>query len=757
MTELDRALDHHQAGRLKEAEALYREVLAREPEHPDALHLLGVIAHQSGEQDKAVTLIEQAIGVRPEVPEYYNNLGETYRALQQLDAALAAFRQALTLRPGYAEAHNNLGLTLQTQGKLAEAEAAYREALAIAPDVEVHCNLGNTLLMQGKPDKAIAAYQQAIALEPNVAEAHNNLGTALATQGKFNESVAALERAIALAPDYVDAYYNLGNTLHEAGKLAEAVVAYRRALERKPDYAEAYNNLGIALKDQGKVKEAIAAFEQAFALAPDYVDAYNNLGNSHQLQGRLTEAIAAYRKVLALAPDDADAYSNLGIALLAQGQLADAIATFKKAQALAPDDADAHSNLLLALNYDPDTNPGTLFSEHQRWADRHARPLLGTAPTLTNDPDPERRLRIGYLSPDFRSHSLAFFIEPLLTTHDRGSFEILCYANVTQPDQITEHLQRLGHTWRDIVRLRDEDVAVQIRQDHVDILVDLTGHTANNRLQVFARKPAPVQVAYLGYPNTRGFTAMDYWLSDAHADPPGQTERFYVEEIVRLPHGFNCYRPPADSPDVGDLPARATGHITFASFNNAAKVNARVIALWARILNALPEARLIMKARQLADSATKANFHRLFEQHGVTPERVEMISWVPSSTAHLALYNRIDIGLDCFPYNGHTTTCEALWMGVPVITLAGLTHAGRVGVSLLSQVGLGELIADTPEVYAELAVALARDLVRLETLRHSLRDRVTQSPLTDASTITRSFEAAYRQMWRRWCAKAPHA
>jgi predicted O-linked N-acetylglucosamine transferase (SPINDLY family) len=316
-------------------------------------------------------------------------------------------------------------------------------------------------------------------------------------------------------------------------------------------------------------------------------------------------------------------------------------------------------------------------------------------------------------------------------------------------------LQRLGHTWRDIVRLRDEDVAVQIRQDHVDILVDLTGHTANNRLQVFARKPAPVQVAYLGYPNTRGFTAMDYWLSDAHADPPGQTERFYVEEIVRLPHGFNCYRPPADSPDVGDLPARATGHITFASFNNAAKVNARVIALWARILNALPEAHLIMKARQLADSATKANFHRLFEQHGVTPERVEMISWVPSSTAHLALYNRIDIGLDCFPYNGHTTSCEALWMGVPVITLAGLTHAGRVGVSLLSQVGLGELIADTPEVYAELAVALARDLVRLETLRHSLRDRVTQSPLTNASIITRSFEAAYRQMWKKYCEQKP--
>jgi predicted O-linked N-acetylglucosamine transferase (SPINDLY family) len=366
-------------------------------------------------------------------------------------------------------------------------------------------------------------------------------------------------------------------------------------------------------------------------------------------------------------------------------------------------------------------------------------------------------LRIGYLSPDFCSHSVAFFVEPLLATHDRGSFEILCYANVTQPDQITEHLQRLGHTWRDIVRLRDEDVAVQIRQDHVDILVDLTGHTANNRLQVFARKPAPVQVAYLGYPNTRGFTAMDYWLSDAHADPPGQTERFYVEEIVRLPHGFNCYRPPAANPDVRALPARAVGHITFGSFNNAPKVNARVIALWARILNALPEARLIMKARQLVDSATKANFHRLFEQHGVTPERVEMISWVPSSTAHLELYNRIDIGLDCFPYNGHTTTCEALWMGVPVITLAGLTHAGRVGVSLLSQVGLGELIADTPEVYAELAVALARDLVRLETLRHGLRDRVTQSPLTDASIITRSFEAAYRQMWRRWCAKAPHA
>jgi predicted O-linked N-acetylglucosamine transferase (SPINDLY family) len=498
----------------------------------------------------------------------------------------------------------------------------------------------------------------------------------------------------------------------------------------------------------------LAEYRQALALKPDFAEAYMSLGTALQAQGKLTEAISAHRQALVLKPDYVDAQNELGGTLLNFGNLPEAIATFRRALALNPDAVGAHSNLLFCLHYEADIDLDALFAEHQRWGEQHAQPLAASIRAHTNVPDPERALRVGYVSPDFRQHSVAFFMEPVLRAHDHKALEVICYANVKRADVdgVTERLKGLGHGWCDIANMRDEDVAERIRADGVDILVDLTGHTDRNRLMVFARKPAPVQVTYLGYPDTIGLSAMDYRLTDAWADPPGQTERFHTEELLRLPGGFLRYRPTPDSPDVGDLPARATGHITFGSFNNAAKINARVIALWSMILQAVPSARLIMKAPHLAVfGGSRGHFQALFEQHGVAPERVEMIGRVPSSTAHLELYNRIDIGLDPFPYNGTTTTCEALWMGVPVIVLAGKTHAGRVGVSLLSNVGLPELIADTPEAYVERAVSLARDLDRLETLRRSLRRKMEQAPLTDATGFTRQLETAYREMWKRWC------
>lgn len=717
VTMLDQAMQLHGAGDLARAGALYQQILGNDPTNADALHLLGVVAHQRGEHEEALTKIKQAIRVNPRVAEYHNNLGEALRALGRLAAAIPAYQEALRLRTNFAEAYNNLGLVLHQQGELAQAVTSFQRALALKPDPETFCNFGNVLRDQAAWGDAIAAYERALALNPQFAEALNNLGAVLKQQNKT----------------------------------AEAIDLFQRAVTARPDYAEAYYNLGCALDDQGNRRDAITAYQQATAIKPDFSDAHYNLGHALQMEGDLSQAVVTYEQALKLKPNDHAIENNVGHALLAQGRLTEAIAAFRRALAIKSDFTDAHSNLLLCLNYCTDTTPAEVFAEHVIWAKRHATAPAATTTGWTNAPIAHRRLRIGYVSPDLRTHSIAFFIEPLLATHDHDNYEIFCYANSTHPDAVTKRLQALADHWRDIARLSDEEAARIIRADGIDILVDLAGHTAGNRLLIFARKPAPIQVAYLGYPNTRGLTEIDYWLSDTYADPAGTTEHYFVEEVVRLPRGFNCYRPPPDSPEVGPLPALRAGNITFGSFNNVTKISKPIIACWAKILMGVPGARLLLKARALSDEQTRDRLRQAFAAHGIAPQHIDMIGRVGSSAEHLALYNRVDIGLDTFPYNGHTTTCEALWMGVPVVTLAGQTHAGRVGVSLLSHLGLPELVAESPEAYAAIAVALANDLEHLRTLRQGLRTQLQRSPLMDAVSFTRTLEAAYREMWTKYC------
>jgi protein O-GlcNAc transferase len=717
MSDIDQALAHHQAGRLLQAEAIYRQILQAQPDDADALHLLGVIAHQRGEHEDAVTRIRHAIRINPRVAEYHNNLGEALRALGQLPAATTAYQEALRLRADFADAHNNLGLALHQQGELVRAAMSFQRAVALKPDPETFCNLGNVFRDQAAWDDAIAAYERGLALDSEFPEALNNCGAAL----------------------------------RHRGKPAEAVELFRRVIALRPDYAEAYYNLGLSLDDHGCRGDAIAAYRQAIAIKPDFVEAHYNLGLALQIEGQLGQAIAAYEQALRFKPNDHEIENNLGHALLAQGKLAEAIAVFHKTLALKPDFADAHSNLLVCLNYCPNTTPADVFAEHLAWGERHAAALGGICAPYTNPRIAHRRLRIGYVSPDLRTHSVAFFIEPLLAAHDHDKYEIFCYASVTHPDAVTKRLQALADHWRDIARLSDEEAVRVIREDGVDILVDLAGHTADNRLLIFARKPASIQVGYLGYPNTRGLATMDYWLSDVHADPVGSTEQYYVEKVVRLPRGFNCYRAPPDSPEVGPLPALRAGHTTFGSFNNVSKISEPVITCWAEILMRVPTACLLLKARALADEQTRDRLRQAFAVQDIAPERIEMIGRLASSAEHLALYNRIDVGLDTFPYNGHTTTCEALWMGVPVITLAGETHAGRVGVSLLTHAGVPELIAGTCEAYTELAIELASDPNRLGKLRRQLRRQIQHSPLTDAKGFAQNVEVAYRGMWEKYC------
>ena len=514
-------------------------------------------------------------------------------------------------------------------------------------------------------------------------------------------------------------------------------------------------HLGVVLATQGKTDQAIAHYERALALKPDLAEVHNNLGVALATQGKTDQAIAHYERALALKPDYAEAHNNLGLALVAQGLIDQAIAHYERALALKPDYAEAHSNLLLTLNYAPGKDPVVVYGAHVDFAKRWETRFAASIQAHVNDRSLGRRLKVGYVSSDIKKHSVSHFIGPVLENHDHDRFEIFCYSNNPREDDMTKRLRSFVDHWRSIFGVPDDPVAQQVRDDRIDILVDLNGHTALNRLMVFARKPAPIQVTWLGYPNTTGLSAMDYRITDGFADPVGMTEHIHSEKLVRLPACFSCYKPPGDAPEVSGLPAREKGYVTFGSFNNLAKITPEVMAVWARVLQAIPGARLTLKNSGLGVEAMRQTVWETFAKLGVARERLELLGPDRFQPAHLERYRNIDIGLDPFPYNGTTTNCEALWMGVPVVTLAGQAHAARVGVSQMSNLELTELICYTPEEYIATASRLASDLERLSALRMGLRSRMAASPLTDAHRFTKSLEQAYFVMWQDWCLKAP--
>jgi predicted O-linked N-acetylglucosamine transferase (SPINDLY family) len=672
------ALQHHQAGRLQEAEAIYRQVLQLQPDHPHALHLLGVSAHQAGRHDVAVDCISRAIGLDPTVAEFHLNLGEAYREQGKLEEAVASYRQALALKPDFAEAFSNMSIALREQGQLEEA---------------------------------IECCRQALALKPAFAGGLTNLGTVLKAQGRLAEAEAIYRQALTLDPAFAEARANLGAVLNEQGKLEEAVAAYRQVLALKPVSAEACNNLGAALRDLGRLEEAVASYRQALALKPAYAEACSNLGNVLKDQGELEEAVASYRQALALKPDY----------------------------------ADAHSNLLLCLHYHPAADPATIFACYREWHERHAsKPAVQMAPH-GNRRERDRPLRVGYVSADFKRHPVGYFIEPVLSAHDKAQVRVYCYSMARQADEVTVRLQAHADVWRSIVGMSDEAVAGLIRGDEIDILVDLAGHTAGNRLLVFARKPAPVQVTWIGFCTTTGLETMDYLLTDGFYAPP-EGQQMFTEQLVHLPANHLCFRPPAYAPPVAPCPAALRGYPTFGCFNNLAKVNTAVVAVWSTILQRVPGARLMLRTLSLTDRATRERYHKLLQAHGIAAERVELGGALPHAEL-LAQYGQIDVALDPFPYCGGWSTCEALWMGVPVVTLAGASFLSCVGAGLLSSVGAPELIARSPGQYVERAVELGRDVARLTLVREGLRARVAASPLCDAVAFTRHLEQAYRMMW----------
>lgn len=709
------AIADHRSGQLDEAMQRYAQVLRGEPNQPDALHYLGVIAYQKGNFALAAELIGRSLALAPDVADANHNLAMVEHAQGKTAAAVAHAERAVSLDPAFAMAWNTLGTTLKGVGRLEPALMALRHAIGLDPTLaQAHNNIGNAEQAASRLPDAVDSYALAIALDPGYGEAHNNLGNALLAMARVDEAVASLERAVRL----------------------------------RPDLPSASTNLAVALQAQGQGERAQRMAWRAVALNPAYADAHNNLATTLGETGRVGDTIQAFRRALDVNPASVAARCNLASTLRQNGELASAQAEYRKALALEPGNVDAHSSLLFCMLYDPRCDNATLFAEYRRWEQAHAAPLYARARPHANSAEPGRRLKVAYISGDFADHPLAYNIEDLVERHDRRQFEVFGYAQVPNPDTVTRRFQAKADRWRSTVGLSDAAVDDLIRADGIDILVNLAGHTANSRLLALAYRPALVQVSYgIG---TSGMTAIDYWLTDAVFHPDDTTEG-HSETLWRLPV-LVVHRPPPDAPDPTPPPSETNGFVTFGSFNNPSKLTGQVIALWARILRAVPGSRLALKF--FAWFRTPMARQRLidaFAAEGVEADRLIFLWEGRARREHLEQVARVDVALDLFPFNGWTTTFEALWMGVPVVALAGNRFLARIGASFLTAAGLGEHVAGTPETYVDIAVGLARNAALRSDLRRNLRGRVAASPLCNAEAYVRSVEAAYRAMWQRWC------
>jgi predicted O-linked N-acetylglucosamine transferase (SPINDLY family) len=663
----------------------------------------------------------------------------------RLEQAEQVCRQVLEMAPAHSGALSLLGDALSQLGRLEEAESTYRRALGSQPDcAEFYNDLANVLARSGKVAEAERSYRRGISLNPTSPILRYNVGRLLSDLGRIDEAEECFREAAALLPELAEASFHLGNLLKRRGRSSEAAASYSRAVAIKPDYVEAHNNRGIVLADLGRFVEAERSYRQALACRPGHALAHNNLGNLLREAGHHEEAERCYRRTIELSPNLAEAHDHLGNALLDLARLGEAEQSHRNAVALAPAQAGIRSNLLLTLNYLPGLTPDQIVAEH-----REFKSIFPPASTQShpNSTDTGRRLQVGYVSGDFRVHSVASFIEPVLACHDHRAFEVFCYYNFPRADAVTLRLKAHADYWRDVRALEDEALVRQVRADAIDILVDLSGHTGNNRLALFAAKAAPVQVAYLGYAATTGLTTVDWRITDPIADPEG-AERWYSERLFRLPHAMWCFQPDDKLPAVTPSPALAGSGVTFGSFNYFAKLNTEVIATWAKLLVRLPQARLVVT--RVPGEETARKLLERFAREDVAAERIELHGILPRPALG-ELLGRVDIALDTFPYAGTTTTCDMLWMGIPVVTLTSATSASRSGASLLHAVGLDELVAGSTKQYLDIAESLAGDTRRLAELRAGLRQRMRASRLVNATEFTRNLESAYRTMWRRWC------
>lgn len=600
---------------------------------------------------------------------------------------------------------------------------------------------------RGRVKEAESLYRKLISMNARHHGALSSLGVLMCETGRVPESIQYLERSISVEPNprYLT---NLGVAYRLTGRLDMAAEAFGRILEIDPNFPEARLNLALILVDAGIQAEALMLLEEALRFGPDGPRLRMALSRLLLQMHRPDQSLSHARRGVELAPNVASAHRQLGDALDAHGAKTDALASYRRAVELDPSDHRAHSDLIVAMLSNPDYDAQKLYAEARAWAHRHAEPLRKYIQPLTNDREPERRLRIGYVSPDFRSHAIQQFLVPLFQHHDASAFEVFLYSSVELPDRATQWYREFaGDRFRDIRLLDDIQAAELVRSDRIDILVDLALHSRGGRLRVFACQPAPVQISWLGYMGTTGLDTIDYRITDAFVDPPGSDRGVYSETCLHLPETLWCYASLDSELEVGALPALGTGYVTFGCQNTYRKVHPGVLALWGRVLRAVPGARLYLYAEEYARAAVREAFAR----EGVESDRVEFGGRV-SRLDYLRRYQRIDIGLDTFPFSGATTTLDAAWMGVPVVTLSGNSSLQRAGACIATNLGHPELVAQSEDAFVESAVALTQDLAGLSQLRAELRARLEASPLGNAQHFSRHIEAAYRAAWRRHCA-----
>ena len=692
---LREAVGCHRAGELDEAERLYRSILSQEPGHPDANHNLGVLLVATGHAAVALPYFQAAIQASPSKGQFWLSCIDALILAGQLDAA-----------------GKMLGLMLDS-------------------------GVGNS-------DAVGACF---------------NLAAAFMQQGRYVDAEGSCRRAIELNPGLAVARSNLAMVLIQQGRYVEAEASCRRAIELDPELALAHNNLAMALNQQDRSTESAASCRRSIELDPGLAEAHNNLADVLRKQDRPGESEASCRRALELKPELADAHSNLGAALLDQGRLAEAADSYRRALDIRPNRAATHQDLLFCLSHGGGIEPEALFAEHVRFAERFEAPLRAGWPRHGNSREPERQLRVGYVSGDFREHATVYFVEPVLSqlahlaSHPAAvaGLSLHAYYNNAVEDAVTQRLRGHFSHWNQVQTLSDEQLAAKIQSDGIDILVDLTGHTARSRLLAFARKPAPVQCGWIGYLGSSGLKSMDYYLADRYFLPPGEFDRFFTEKIVYLP-AVVAYRPSVDAPEVNPLPALAGGRFTFGSFSRISKLSREVVALWSQLLRALPESQMLIGA--MPRDGRYQVVSGWFEAEGIGAERLLFHERCDQKT-YMATHHRVDLCLDPFPFTGSTTTAHALWMGVPTLTLTGQTVAGRLGPALLQQAGLEDFVAHSPREFVDKGIYWAGNLESLALIRAGMRERVLLSPIGQPGFVAKGLAVSFREMWRDWCANGP--
>lgn len=713
---LAEALALHRQGRLQEAESRYKRILVKEPGNVAVRYNLGLAQLQRGDFEEGITVLKQLLKFAPRHVEAHYNLGRAYSEQRKHPQALICFEHVAALQPNLAEAHFYLGMTLASLGR---------------------------------KDAALAPLERALSLRPELAEAHHALASVLSELGRYEAALSAFEKAIALRTGFAEAHNGLGTALFRLNRLEEAGTQYRQAIRLKPGLAEAYTGLSDVLRTLGQNRAAADCCEQAIRIRPDDGVAHAVLGQALSELGKHEAALAAFERALALWPGSAATYNELGAVLHLWGRHDEARSHGEKALKLDPANAKIGSIQLFNLHYDPSISAAELASRHRAFGECFEAPLKSSWQPRVNVPDPGRPLRVGFVSGDFRQHPVGFFMADLLAGLRATGLELYAYANQWMNDAMTERIKPQFAIWRECQATSDAALAAQICADGIDILVDLAGHTKGNRLLVFARKPAPVQVTYLGYPDTTGLSAIDYILGDNRMFPESE-EALYVEKPWRLPDTALCFMPPDLPVEVGILPAVQNGFVTFGCLNKSEKVSDAAVETWAKILYAVPGSRLLLQNKPNGDAAIAAHMRRRFAVRGIEADRLELVGKL-SWHEHMEIYNRVDIALDPFPYNGTTTTVEGLWMGVPLLALTGDRLVAHMGESIMHAVAMPEWIATDQEDYIARAVAFAGDLAALAAVRAGLRARLLASPICDAPRFARNLEEAFRGMWRKWC------